>query len=425
MKGLCFQSAVIFPVLLAAVSIHAEVIVDNLDQPVYDWGGPIGTDANNNDALLGQEFTLPAGNYASYLINKVTLRLSPLGGNPSVTVSIWNVDANNNPNNEIAVVASRTVPVPETIDFVPATNIVLAPGMYYVIAAPKTPADNAVVDWAYTTNWDTWTGTGILGAYADTFTGSWTNYPVFDYPFQLSVQATPTVGTVAISRQGGVTSLSWPSTLNGFTAESTTNLASSNWQTITNQPVQIADEDVLTNSWNDPQRFFRLRQNFAVNNLDQPVWDWDGPIGTDNNNNDALLAQEFTLPAGNYAINKITLLLNPANGSGNITVSIWNSGPDNLPASEIAVVSSQPVTSEGDVEFVPGAPISLSSGSYYVVAAPTTSADNAKVGWDYTVSTFWTGLGTLGGYADMFPGSWEYFSIVYGPFQMSVQTTPE
>jgi len=37
----------------------------------------------------------------------------------------------------------------------------------------------------------------------------------------------------------------------------------------------------------------------------------------------------------------------------------------------------------------------------------------------------WTGLGTLGGTADKFPGYWKYSPIGYGPFQMSVQVTPK
>lgn len=35
----------------------------NLAQPTSGWDGPIGTDANRNDFLIGQEFTLPGGNY--------------------------------------------------------------------------------------------------------------------------------------------------------------------------------------------------------------------------------------------------------------------------------------------------------------------------------------------------------------------------
>ena len=226
-------------------------------------------------------------------------------------------------------------------------------------------------------------------------------------------------------QEASVTSLSWPASLTGFVAESTTNLAPSNWQTITNQPIQIGNQIVLSNSWTDSDRFFRLRQEFAVDNLDQWPGLWDGPIGTDANSRDTLLGQVFTLPTGNYAINKVTLLLTPVSGSAHITVSIWNVGPNNLPTTEISTVSSELVASSGDVDFIPSAPITLSAGSYYVVAAPTTSADNAKVGWVYTVSTFWTGLGTLGGTADKFPGYWEYSPIGYGPFQMSVQVTPK
>ena len=228
-----------------------------------------------------------------------------------------------------------------------------------------------------------------------------------------------------MSLQGGVTSLSWPASLTGFMAESTTNLAPSNWQTITNQPIQIGNQIVVSNSWTDSERFFRLRQQFAADNLDQWPGPWDGPIGNDANNNDSLLGQVFTLPAGNYAIDKVTLLLNPVNGNGHITVSIWHVGSNNLPTTQISAVSSQLVASVGELDFTPSAPITLSGGSYYVVAAPTTAADNAKVGWVYTVSTFWKGLGTVGGTADKFPGYWEYSSIGYGPFQLSIRATPK
>ena len=228
-----------------------------------------------------------------------------------------------------------------------------------------------------------------------------------------------------MSLKGGVTSLSWPASLRGFVAEGTTNLASSNWQTINNQPIQIGNQIVLSNSWTDSGRFFRLRQQFAVDNLDQWPGPWDGPIGTDANSSDTLLGQVFTLPAGNYAMDKVTLQLTPVNGSANITVSIWHVGSNNLPTTQISAVSSQLVASAGPVDFIPSASITLSGGSYYVVAAPTTSADNAKAGWVYTVSTFWKGLGTLSGTADKFPGYWEYSPIGYGPFQMSVQVTPK
>jgi len=261
-------------------------------------------------------------------------------------------------------VASRIVPLATNVDFISATNIVLPPGMYYVVAAPTTPADNAKVSWAYTSAWDNWSGAGILGYLASTSLGYWENLPIYRNPFLLSVQATPTIGAVAMSREGSVTPLSWPASLTGFVAESTTNLAPSNWQTITNQPIQIGDQMVLSNTWTDSNRFFRLRQEFAVDNLDQWPGPWDGPIGTDANSSDTLLGQVFTLPTGNYAINKVTLLLTPVSGSANITVSIWNVGPNNLPTTEISTVSSELVATSGDVDFIPSAPIRLSAGSY-------------------------------------------------------------
>ena len=423
-KGTWRQYAIL-AVTLATASVQGGTIVSNLTQPVGAWDGPIGMDANSNDYLLAQEITLPAVNYASYLINKVTLRLRPNGASASVTVSIWDVDLNNNPGNKISVVASQIVSTAGNVDFNPATNIVLPPGMYYVVVAPTTPADNAKVSWAYTSAWTNWSGAGILGSLASTLNGSWANLPVYDSPYLLSVQATPTIGALAMSQEAGVTSLSWAASLTGFVAEGATSLVSSNWQSITNQPIQIGGQMVLSNSWTDSNRFFRLRQEFAVNNLDQWPGEWDGPIGTDANNSDSLLGQVFTLPTGNYAINKVTLMLTPVAGSANITVSIWSVGPNNLPTTKISTVSSKLVTSTGEVDFIPSAPITLSAGSYYVVAAPTTSADNAKVGWIYTVSTFWTGLGTLSGTADKFPGYWEYSPIGYGPFLMSIQATPK
>src|SRR5579859_6391654 len=304
-SGNMWQYAIL-AVTLVAASVQGETIVNNLNQPVYNWDGPIGTDANNNDFLLAQEITLPAVNYASYLINEVTLRLRPNGASASVTVSIWEVDPlNNNPSSKIAVVASQVVPTAENVVFIPTTNIVLAPGMYYVVVAPTTPADNAKVEWAYTSAWTNWSGTGILDSLASTATGSWSTLPVYQSPYLLSLEATPTMGAVAMSRQGGVTSLSWPASLTGFVAEGTTNPAPSNWQTITNQPIQVGGQMVLSNTWTDSNRFFRLRQQFAVNNLDQWPGPWDGPIGTDANSSDTLLGQVFTLPTGNYAIDKV------------------------------------------------------------------------------------------------------------------------
>jgi len=130
------------------------------------------------------------------------------------------------------------------------------------------------------------------------------------------------------------------------------------------------------------------------------------------------------LPPGKYTVSEVTLALNPAYGSANITTSIWGVGPDDNPSNELQVVGSQLVSSPGNVNFIPTGTITLPGGNYYLVAAPTTSADNAKVGWYWTESISWTGFGILGNYAGMSTGAWQNFVIGYGPYQMSVQATP-
>lgn len=408
-------------ILITSLLARADVIVDNLNQPTQGYFGPIGNDSTTNDFLIGQEFTFPPS-AAPYQLNQITLLLTATGGGANITVSVWDAGSDNNPTNEIAVVSSQFVGNPGAVAFVPSTNIILPPGVYYVVAAPTTPADSGFVNWAYA-EYTNWSGPGILDGFADTSTGTWENQSITNLPQQLSVQATPLSASIGISQQGGMTTLSWPSVLKGYVAESATNVASSAWQQITNAPTLVSNDNILTNHWSDVARFFRLRQSFVADNLEQPSANWAGPIGTDANSNDFLIGQEFTLPAGTYALNKVTLLLNPIYGNGHVTVSLWHAGPDNNPTNEIAVVASQVVANEGNVDFVPSSPITLTSGTYYTVAAPTTPADNAMVGWDWTFSTTWTGFGTLGGFADTYPGAWENFPLGIGPYQMGVEAT--
>ena len=410
-----------FLVLMVTATLHAEVIVDNLDQATRNDFGPIGDDATGHDFLIGQEFTLPAG-ATPFHLDRITLLLNPLHGSGNITASIWNISTNNNPINEIAVVSSQAVVSVGAVAFVPSNNIVLPPGTYYVVAAPTTPADSGFIDWAFS-NTTNWIGAGILGGYADKIPGSWENYAITDYPEQMSVEAMPVPATLGISRLGGGATVFWPANLNGYVVESTTNLAPAVWQAVTNAPAIVAGNNTLTNG-GLPARFFRLRQGLAVDNLDQPSADWAGPLGSDADSNDFLIGQEFTLPTGNYALNQISLLLNPVYGAARVTVSLWGVGPDHNPTNEIAVVASQLVTVEGRVNFVPAEPITVPAGSYFVVAAPASSADNARVGWELTFSLTWTGFGTLGNFADTSPGSWENFPVGQGPYQMSVQTMP-
>src|SRR5579859_1681510 len=279
MKVTRAKALLFFLMLISATVLHADVIVDNLLQPTQDYSGPIGDSSTTNGFLIGQEFTLPPG-ATPFRLTQITLLLTATGGGANITVSVWNVGPDNNPTNEIAVVSSRLVANAGNVDFVPSTNLVLPPGIYYVVAAPATHADSGLVSWAFTTFTD-WTGSGILGGFADTSFGAWENFSITNYPQQMSVQAAPVPAAIGISRPGGATVLSWPSTLNGYVLESATNLAPPAWRTITNAPALVAGNSVLTNSAGGPSRFFRLRQGFAVDNLEQPTRDYFGPIGGD------------------------------------------------------------------------------------------------------------------------------------------------
>lgn len=62
-----------------------------------------------------------------------------------------------------------------------------------------------------------------------------------------------------ISVVASVTLLTWPSTAGGYVVETTPTLVSPSWETVSNAPVLSSGRYVLTNSWNDPSRFFRLR----------------------------------------------------------------------------------------------------------------------------------------------------------------------
>lgn len=422
MKLISVKIIVFLICFAGTVSLRADVIVDNLGQPTSNYYGPIGSDSNTNDFLIGEEFTFPSGPNP-FKLNAITLLLAATGGGANITVSIWGPGADNNPSNEVAVVASQFVAGAGNVTFSPATNIILSPGIYYVVAAPTTLGDSGRVSWAYasTTNW---TGSGMLDNLADTVPGYWETFTITNLPQQMSVQATAIPATIGMGQQASVTTLSWPSALNGYVVDGATNLSAPAWQTDTNPVASVTGTNILTNRWTARTQFFRLRQSLVAENLDQPATDWDGPIGSDNNMNDFLLAQEFSLPSGSYALNKVTLALIPANGSGNVTVSIWSVGSDGNPASQLAVVSSQLVSSTGNVDFLPATAITLSAGNYYAVAGPSTSADNGLVGWYYTFSTAWTGFGALNNYASTYLGNWENEPISLGPYQLSIQATP-
>lgn len=424
MKVLCVNACLAISFVMAACLARADLIVENVDQPIGAWYGPIGTDSNSSDFLIGQEITLPASTNL-YELDEVSLLLKATNGGGNVTVSIWTVGRNNTPATEIAALSPVFVSEQSEVSFVASSNTMLAPGTYYVVAAPTTPADNGLVYWAVA-GYTNWTGSGALGYYADTASGVWSGYPLTDYPQQLSVIATPVVpANLKMYRQGGTLKLSWPSALTGYELDGTTNLPSEDWQTVTNKITIAGGTNLVTNSISGTMRLFRLRQDFVVSNLSQTVGSWDGPIGMGTTANGYLLGDEWTVPSGQCSISNVILSLNPVRGSAHITASIWTVNlTNNVPGSEIDMIATQLVSKAGDVTFAPRLPITLPAGSYYLVAGAATSDDSGKVGWNWTESSSWTGFGILEGYAGTTNGTWQTDTVAEGPYLLSIQAPP-
>ena len=63
-----------------------------------------------------------------------------------------------------------------------------------------------------------------------------------------------------ILRQNNLVVLSWPTNAAGFQLESRTNISNSNWTSLTNIPVTVGNQTVVTNRSNPDSAFFRLRK---------------------------------------------------------------------------------------------------------------------------------------------------------------------
>jgi NHL repeat len=70
--------------------------------------------------------------------------------------------------------------------------------------------------------------------------------------------------SLAIAVSGESFVLSWSATVTGFQVETATTLSAAAWQPITNAPSIWMNRYVLTNTWSDHMRFFRLRAIFVV-----------------------------------------------------------------------------------------------------------------------------------------------------------------
>jgi hypothetical protein len=67
---------------------------------------------------------------------------------------------------------------------------------------------------------------------------------------------------LGIATTGSVTSLTWPFSAGGAVIETTTTLLTPKWETVSDAPTLKLDHYIMTGSWPDAVRFFRLRRSF-------------------------------------------------------------------------------------------------------------------------------------------------------------------
>jgi hypothetical protein len=65
---------------------------------------------------------------------------------------------------------------------------------------------------------------------------------------------------LSFARTGATNILRWPAWAADYLPQSHTNLSTSDWATLTNLPVLIGYENVLTNTSTTTNAFFRLRR---------------------------------------------------------------------------------------------------------------------------------------------------------------------
>jgi hypothetical protein len=90
---------------------------------------------------------------------------------------------------------------------------------------------------------NTSSGEALAGANTGPFTFHWTNIPD---------------GRPALALEHKV-AVSWPSTATNYVLEAAADLASANWQLVTNTPVRIGDQYTVLVDPSEASRFFRLR----------------------------------------------------------------------------------------------------------------------------------------------------------------------
>lgn len=107
-----------------------------------------------------------------------------------------------------------------------------------------------------------------IGQFPDQRIFNWQNWvdddfrtTVFSIAGNITVLTTNELVALNLRRTGNNTlQLGWPTAVSGYTLQSTTNLASGNWQTVTNAVTDLNMEHTVTFSTASKNQFFRLKK---------------------------------------------------------------------------------------------------------------------------------------------------------------------
>lgn len=170
----------------------ADTVISNLTNTTF------GVDTGSHDASA-QSFIAQK----TEMLDSITLKLLNGNSGGEITVSLYS-DINNSPNQDLQTLgtltqaSSTSVYSDYTINASAPLELV-AGTQYWVVGSWKT--DPKI--WAYTSDYQDYQGSAMLGPYGQLDSGSWTVYPVADGPYQFAVNASvPEPGAALLAVMG-------------------------------------------------------------------------------------------------------------------------------------------------------------------------------------------------------------------------------
>jgi hypothetical protein len=226
--------------------------------------------SNTNQAVAGTNTIFPelgvqfqtGPNPKGYTFNDVQLSMGNAKGNPtgSLIVSVYYPSTSiGGPSSFTDALSGSTNPTTAGIYIYTATsNITLAPETVYYIQVEIGGSDPDYYEWNYTST----TNAVSMGGWIFTGTNQYNIREPFSPTPILAIDATPIVGpTLDITTSGMDVILSWPESAGNFALQSTLDLTTTNWAVISNIPVVIGQNFVVTNAISDSAQYFRLQSD--------------------------------------------------------------------------------------------------------------------------------------------------------------------